>query len=99
MLVTLRMYFTVSLRGTFKFITVLLGKFALVKILEGTLNMTNLHTQIMPNLHRSFNLQSVYFTKNSGYRSLKNRSCVTVFSSYSAGMSNIWPASRNRPVG
>ena len=26
---------------------------------------------------------SVYFTKNSGYRSLKNRSCVTVFGSCS----------------
>ena len=29
-------------------------------------------------------LGSVYFTKNSGYRSLKNRSCVTVFGSCSA---------------
>ena len=28
--------------------------------------------------------QSVYFTKNSGYRSLKNRSCITVFGSCSA---------------
>ena len=27
---------------------------------------------------------SVYFTENSGYRSLKNRSCVTVFGSCSA---------------
>ena len=26
---------------------------------------------------------SVYFTENSGYRSLKNRSCVTVFGSCS----------------
>ena len=28
--------------------------------------------------------RSVYFTENSGYRSLKNRSCVTVFDSCSA---------------
>ena len=28
--------------------------------------------------------RSVYFTENSGYQSLKNRSCVTVFSSCSA---------------
>ena len=28
-------------------------------------------------------IRSVYFTENSGYRSLKNRSCVTVFSSCS----------------
>ena len=28
--------------------------------------------------------RSVYFTENSGYRSLKNRSCVTVFGSCSA---------------
>ena len=27
---------------------------------------------------------SVYFTENSGYRSLKNRSCVTIFGSCSA---------------
>ena len=31
-----------------------------------------------------FILRSVYFTENSGYRSLKNRSCVTVFGSCSA---------------
>ena len=31
-----------------------------------------------------FFFQSVYFTENSGYRSLKNRSCVTVFGSCSA---------------
>ena len=30
-----------------------------------------------------YGIQSVYFTENSGYRSLKNRSCVTVFSSCS----------------
>ena len=29
-------------------------------------------------------IRSVYFTKNSGYQSLKNRSCVTVFGSCSA---------------
>ena len=29
-------------------------------------------------------IRSVYFTENSGYRSLKNRSCVTVFGSCSA---------------
>ena len=29
-------------------------------------------------------MRSVYFTENSGYRSLKNRSCVTVFGSCSA---------------
>ena len=28
-----------------------------------------------------YSLRSVYFTENSGYRSLKNRSCVTVFGS------------------
>ena len=32
----------------------------------------------------TFFLRSVYFTENSGYRSLKNRSCVTVFGSCSA---------------
>ena len=31
-----------------------------------------------------FFLRSVYFTENSGYRSLKNCSCVTVFGSCSA---------------
>ena len=35
-----------------------------------------------------FKIRSVYFTENSGYRSLKNRSCVTVFSSRSAGVGN-----------
>ena len=33
---------------------------------------------------KGFLLGSVYFTENSGYRSLKNRSCVTVFGSCSA---------------
>ena len=28
--------------------------------------------------------RSVYFTENSGYRSLKNRNCITVFGSCSA---------------
>ena len=31
-----------------------------------------------------YSLQSVYFTENSCYRSLKNRNCVTVFGSCSA---------------
>ena len=35
--------------------------------------------RILPNDKRS-----VYFTENSGYRSLKNHSCVTVFGSCSA---------------
>ena len=30
------------------------------------------------------NLGSVYFTENSGYRSLKNCSCITIFGSCSA---------------
>ena len=29
-------------------------------------------------------VRSVYFTENSGYRSLKNRSCITIFGSSSA---------------
>ena len=32
----------------------------------------------------ALHIRSVYFTENSGYRSLKNRSCVTVFGSCSA---------------
>ena len=34
-------------------------------------------------MYYCISLGSVYFTENSGYRSLKNRSCVTVFGSCS----------------
>ena len=34
---------------------------------------------------------SVYFTENSGYRSLKNRSCVTVFGSCSVTLTVMEP--------
>ena len=35
-------------------------------------------------LEHTLCLRGVYFTKNSGYGSLKNRSCITVFGSCSA---------------
>ena len=35
-------------------------------------------------MHIALTLRSVYFTKNFDYRSLKNPSCATVFSSCSA---------------
>ena len=47
-----------------------------------------LHHSIFVNFvdirNNAFLLRSVYFTENSGYRSLKNRSCATVFGSCSA---------------
>ena len=39
---------------------------------------------LIPVLDLALQLRSVHFTKNSGYRSLKNRSSITVFGSCSA---------------
>ena len=48
--------------------------------LPKTLPQKLLHMVILPHFH----IRSVYFTENSGYRSLKNRNCVTLFGSCSA---------------
>ena len=61
----------------------LCGESFLWQIFCGESSMWRILWQPTGRAQRDNKKRSVYFTENSGYRSLKNRSCVTVFGSCS----------------